>query len=62
MYLVIVLAFLRRHDPRSGMGTLISMLFPFALAFALVWIPFLLAWVALALPLGPGGPLVYPPG
>lgn len=61
-YLVIVLAFLRRHDEKSGLGTLISLLAPFALAFALAWIPLLLAWAALGIPLGPGGPLVYPGG
>ena len=61
-YLVIVLAFLRRQDEKSGLGTLISLLAPFALAFALTWIPLLLAWAALGIPLGPGGPLVYPPG
>ncbi len=61
-YLVIVLAFLRRHDEKSGLGTLISLLVPFSLAFALVWIPFLLGWVALGLPLGPGAPLAYAPG
>jgi aminobenzoyl-glutamate transport protein len=61
-YLVIVLAFLRRHDEKSGLGTLISLLAPFALAFALAWIPLLLAWAALGIPLGPGGPLVYPRG
>jgi aminobenzoyl-glutamate transport protein len=61
-YLVIVLAFLRRHDESSGLGTLISLLVPFALAFALGWIPLLLAWHALGLSLGPGGPLAYPAG
>lgn len=60
MYLVIVLAFLRQHDERSGLGTLISLLMPFALAFTLTWIPLLLGWMALGIPLGPGGTLVYP--
>jgi len=60
MYLVIVLAFLRKYDEKSGLGTLIALLMPFALAFALFWIPFLLGWVALDLPLGPAGPLDYP--
>ena len=60
IYLVIVLAFLRKHDEKSGLGTLISLLVPFSLAFALVWIPFLLGWNALGIPLGPGGTLVYP--
>jgi aminobenzoyl-glutamate transport protein len=60
IYLVIVLAFLRKVDERSGLGTLISLLVPFSVAFALTWIPLLVAWVALGLPLGPGGGLVYP--
>jgi aminobenzoyl-glutamate transport protein len=62
LYLVIVLAFLRRYDERARLGTLISLLMPFTVAFTLAWIPFLLGWVALDLPLGPGGPLVYPAG
>jgi aminobenzoyl-glutamate transport protein len=60
MYLVIVLAFLRKHDEHSGLGTLISLLVPFSLAFALTWIPLLVGWSALGIPLGPGGSLVYP--
>jgi aminobenzoyl-glutamate transport protein len=60
MYLVIVLAFLRRYDERSGLGTLISLLMPFALAFAVTWIPLLLAWNASGIALGPGGMLTYP--
>jgi aminobenzoyl-glutamate transport protein len=55
-----VLAFLRRYDERSGLGTLLSLLMPFSACFALAWIPFLLAWTTLGLPLGPGGGLVYP--
>jgi len=59
MYLVIVLVALRQHDAESGLGTLIALLVPFAAAFALTWIPFLLGWTALGLPLGPAGPLDY---
>lgn len=62
IYLVVVLVFLQRLDRKSGLGTLIALLVPFSLAFALTWIPLLLGWVALGLPLGPGGPLVYPGG
>jgi aminobenzoyl-glutamate transport protein len=62
MYLVIVLAVLRRYDERSGLGTLISLLMPFSIVFTLGWIPFLLLWSALGLALGPGGELTYPHG
>jgi len=62
VYLVIVLAFLRRYDEKSGFGTLVALLAPFALSWLVTWIPLLLGWVALGLPLGPGGPLAYPAG
>jgi len=59
-YMVIVLAQLQRHAAGSGLGTLIALMLPYALAFAAVWIPLLVAWMLLGLPLGPGGTLSYP--
>jgi aminobenzoyl-glutamate transport protein len=60
MYLVIVLTFLRREDATSGLGTLIASLVPFSLAFALTWIPLLLLFWGLDLPIGPDTALTYP--
>jgi aminobenzoyl-glutamate transport protein len=48
--------------PRAGLGTLLALMIPYALAFALAWSALLLGWVGLDLPLGPGGPLHYPTG
>jgi aminobenzoyl-glutamate transport protein len=61
-YLIVVLAFLQQHEKKAGLGTLIALVLPYALAFALVWPALLLVWVALGLPLGPGGPLAYDAG
>ncbi len=61
-YLVVVLAFLRQHEAKAGLGTLIALILPYALAFALVWPALLLVWIALGLPLGPDGPLTYVTG
>ncbi|MEQ8317569.1 MAG: AbgT family transporter [Phycisphaerales bacterium] len=58
-YLVIILVFMQRFAPRSGMGTLISMMMPYTIVFAIVWTIMLLAWMALGLELGPNGPLTY---
>jgi len=58
-YLVIILVFTQRFAPRSGMGTLISMMMPYTLVFAVVWTLMLLAWMALGFELGPNGPLSY---
>lgn len=58
-YLVIILVFMQRFAPRSGMGTLISMMMPYTIVFAIVWTIMLLLWMALGLELGPNGPLTY---
>ena len=59
-YLIIILAFLRRYVPKAGLGTLLSMMIPYALAFAAAWLILLLVWISLEAPLGPGGPLFIP--
>jgi aminobenzoyl-glutamate transport protein len=60
-YMVIVLAFLQRFAPRSGIGTLVALMLPYALAFLVAWTAMLLLWMALGLPLGATGPLDYAP-
>ncbi|MBK7404782.1 MAG: AbgT family transporter [Phycisphaerales bacterium] len=61
-YVVIILVAMNRSAPRAGMGTLISMMLPYALVFAITWTGMLLVWTAIGVPLGPGGPLHYLPG
>jgi len=58
-YMVIIIAFMQRFVPRSGIGTLVSLMLPYALAFALVWTAMLVLWIATGAELGPGGPLRY---
>ena len=60
-YLVIILAFLRRYEPQAGLGTLLALMLPYALAFAGVWSLLLGLWVIADWPLGPGGRLSYSP-
>jgi aminobenzoyl-glutamate transport protein len=60
-YVVILLVFLRRYAPEAGIGTLIALMLPYALTFGVTWSVLLVVWVALGLPLGPEGPLVYVP-
>ena len=44
----------KKYDKDFGMGSLISMMLPYSIAFLLVWIIQLIVWVVLKLPLGPG--------
>lgn len=59
-YWVIVLAFVQRWQPGAGIGTLLALMIPYAIAFALVWPLLLLIWLWTGLPLGPGGGLSWP--
>lgn len=59
-YLVIILMFMQRYARRAGMGTLVSMMLPYALIFLIVWTVMLLIWMGLEIPLGKNGPLWYP--
>ncbi len=58
-YLVIILALLKEYYPKSGLGTLISIMLPYTIAFAIAWMLLLFLWMILGIPLGPNGYLFY---
>ena len=55
-YLIIILVYMQKYAKSSGMGTLIAMMLPYTITFAIMWTVMLLAWDALGLPLGLGDP------
>lgn len=60
-YFPLIIVFAQKYQKSIGIGTIISMMLPFAVVFALVRIPMLVAWMLLKWPLGPGAPLNYTP-
>jgi aminobenzoyl-glutamate transport protein len=60
-YVVILLVFLQRYMTRAGIGTLVALMLPYALAFAATWSLLLVLWMATGFELGPGGPLAFDP-
>ncbi len=60
-YFPIVIVFAQKYVRNVGIGTLISMMLPYAIAFMVIRIPMLLIWMWLGLPLGIEGPLYYSP-
>lgn len=60
-YMVILLVFMRRHAPASGIGTLVALMLPYAIAFTAAWLVMLVLWIGAGFALGPGGPLSVPP-
>lgn len=62
-YIIISLAVAQRYQKDMGLGGFIALTVPYSVAFLIGWTVFLLAWIALGVPLGPGGhPLWYVPG
>ena len=53
-YLIVILTQLRRYEPKAGIGTLMSRLIVFSVAFWLFWLTLLFIWYQFDLPLGPG--------
>ncbi len=60
-YFPLVIVFAQKYVKNVGIGTLISMMLPYAIAFMIIRIPMLLIWIWLGLPLGIEGPIYYSP-
>ncbi|WP_411113851.1 AbgT family transporter [Streptomyces sp. 029-5] len=55
-YFVLCLGFVRRYRPGAGIGTLMSLTLPVALAMLVVWTLLFIAWYSVGLPFGLGAP------
>lgn len=60
-YFPLVIVFAQRYVKNVGIGTIISIMLPYAVAFAIVRIPMMIIWLLLEIPVGPGAPLTYTP-
>ena len=58
-YLPIIIVFAQKYDRKAGLGTLISAMLPYSIAFALGWSVLLAIWLGLDIPLGPGASSFY---
>ncbi len=53
-YLPMIIGMASKYDKKAGMGTIISMMLPYSIAFLLSWIVMVVAWILFKIPLGPG--------
>ncbi|WP_317950646.1 AbgT family transporter, partial [Rossellomorea marisflavi] len=53
-YFAILLALAKKYDKNLGLGSLISVMLPYTIFFAISWALFFVLWYYLGLPLGPG--------
>lgn len=62
-YFPLILVFARRWDSTFGVGSLLALMLPYALTFAVAGMAMTAAWVFFDIPLGPGAAVHYaPPG
>jgi p-aminobenzoyl-glutamate transporter AbgT len=59
-YFPLVVVFAQRYVKNTGIGTLVSLMLPFSIAFLITWVIFLLGYWALGIPLGLQAPYTYP--
>nr|WP_197050530.1 AbgT family transporter [Tetragenococcus muriaticus] len=52
-----IIAYFQKYDKKAGIGSVISTMLPYSVAFLIGWIILLSAWYLLGLPLGPGAPV-----
>ncbi|UUV18618.1 AbgT family transporter [Fusobacteria bacterium ZRK30] len=53
-YFAMIIVFMQKYDKKGSMGTLISIMLPFSMAFLIGWSILLIIWMMLGLPIGPG--------
>lgn len=53
-YMPFILAYVKRYDPKAGMGTIIALMIPYAIGFLIAWTLLLLLWGTFDWPIGPG--------
>jgi aminobenzoyl-glutamate transport protein len=61
-YAIVIIAVMQKYNKSAGMGQLMAMMLPYSITFAIFWTSFLLLYVWLNMPLGPGAPMWYTPG
>jgi len=58
-YFAIIISFAKKYDKDLGIGTLISTMLPYSVAFFIGWAVLLVIWFVFNIPIGPGGTLFY---
>lgn len=54
-----LLVFMQKYDKKASVGTLISSMMPYSLAFLVIWSAQLVVWMLLGLPIGPGTAITF---
>ena len=61
-FFALIIVYFEKYDKKAGVGTLISTMLPYSIAFLIFWILLLIVWIVFKLPLGPDAGLFYQMG
>jgi len=53
-----IIAYFQKYDKKAGIGSVISTMLPYSIAFLIGWLLLLSAWYLFDFPLGPGAPII----
>ncbi|MDN6699266.1 MAG: AbgT family transporter [Staphylococcus equorum] len=53
-----IIAYFQKYDKKAGIGSVVSTMLPYSIAFLIGWILLISAWYFLDLPLGPGASML----
>lgn len=60
-YFALIIAFMQKYDRKAGLGTLVSTMLPYTIAFFIIWTILLVIWILFEIPVGPGAGIYYVP-
>ena len=58
-FFALIITYYQKYDKNAGIGTIIACMMPYSIAFFIVWLSFLIMWIMVGIPLGPGSSLFY---
>jgi len=61
-YMIVILVAVQKYQKTAGIGNVIAMMVPYSAVFFVAWTIFMVVWIALDIPIGPGAPMWYTPG
>ncbi|MDH4070275.1 MAG: AbgT family transporter [Ignavibacteria bacterium] len=59
-YFALIVAFAEKYQKDAGIGTVVALMVPYSMIFLVVWTIFLILWMLLGIPVGPGAGLYLP--
>ena len=56
-YFALIVAFIQLYDKKAGIGTVVSLMLPYTLAFFIGWMILFFGWILFNMPIGPASPI-----